>query len=120
VRWLSLLCCGLLTDLTGCASMVARRQFESFPLLAPAAFGAEAIQMQRLTTGRIGGGDTITMDAAVEVDAAEVRIAGLLLGQRVLLLVWDGEHLAESRDPVVPASLDGRSIVRDLQLVYWP
>jgi hypothetical protein len=109
----------LVLSLVGCAT-TARRQFDALPLLTPASFGAEASAIQRLTIGRIGGGPTITLDAAIEIDSDEVRVAGMLLGQRVLLLAWDGEQLMESRDPVIPASLQGRSVLRDLQLVYWP
>jgi hypothetical protein len=106
--------------LPGCATLAARRQFDALPLLTPSSFGVETTQMQRLTIGRISGGPTITLDAAVEIDAEELRVAGMLLGQRVLLLAWDGRQLMESREPVVPSSIDGRAVLRDLQLVYWP
>ncbi|MGC4027644.1 MAG: DUF3261 domain-containing protein [Steroidobacteraceae bacterium] len=120
MRRLILLCCGLAVNFAGCATMTARREFNALPLLPPAALGLETNRMQRLTIGRIGGESAITLDAVVEVDPDELRVAGILLGRRVLLLTWDGEHLTESRDPLVPASLNGRAVLRDLQLVYWP
>jgi hypothetical protein len=100
--------------------LAARRQLEALTLLSPAGFGAEAARMQRLTVAADRGGTELTLDAAVEIDAGEVRVAGFLLGQRVLLLSWDGVRLLESRDPMVPAAVKGRAILRDLQLVYWP
>jgi hypothetical protein len=109
-----------LVVLGGCAATGARRDFEQMPLLPPAAFGMEAQGQQRLTLSREAGGATLTLDAAVEVDAGELRVAGVLLGQRILLLVWDGARLRETREPVVPEALRGRAILRDLQLVYWP
>lgn len=117
LRWLA--CALLLPALAGCAT-TAHRGFEQLPLLPPAAFGAAATGQQRLTLSRESGGAALVLDAAVEVDAMELRVAGMLLGQRILLLVWDGRRLQESREPVVPAALSGRAILRDLQLVYWP
>jgi hypothetical protein len=110
----------LLLMLAGCATSGARRAFEQLPLLAPAAYGAEAQGQQRLTLSRESGGPQLVLDAAVEVDAGELRVAGVLLGQRILLLTWDGRQLQEQREPVVPEALTGRAILRDLQLVYWP
>ncbi|MEJ0098400.1 MAG: DUF3261 domain-containing protein [Pseudomonadota bacterium] len=112
-------CALALLLLAACATMGARG-FEALPLLPPAAFGAEASNVQRLTLSRESGGQKLALDAAVEVDANELRVAGMLLGQRILLLDWDGKALQEQREPVVPKALDGRAILRDLQLVYWP
>jgi hypothetical protein len=126
VQHLRLLACALLLPwLAACATTGARRGFEALPLLSPAAFGAEATGVQRLTLSRLaaGGeshGDKLALDAAIEVDAAQLRVAGVLLGQRILLLTWDGRQLAEQREAVVPQALSGRAILRDLQLVYWP
>jgi hypothetical protein len=132
VQHLKLLACALLLPLLGaCATSGARRGFEALPLLPPAAFGAEATGVQRLTVSRLsapgqsghgesGSGDKLVLDAAVEVDAMALRVAGVLLGQRILLLSWDGSQLTEQREPVVPQALQGRAILRDLQLVYWP
>lgn len=146
MQHLKLLACALLLPLLGaCATTGARGGFEALPLLPPAAFGAEAAGVQRLTVSRLpaqgrsgaaksgdgqpghgsaaGGeaaGDKLVLDAAVEVDATALRVAGVLLGQRILLLSWDGSQLVEQREPVVPRALDGRAILRDLQLVYWP
>ncbi len=131
MQHLKLLACALLLPLlVACASTSARRGFEALPLLPPAAFGAEATGVQRLTLSRLPGdgksggagssGDQLVLDAAVEVDATALRVAGVLLGQRILLLTWDGKALTEQREPVVPQALGGRAILRDLQLVYWP
>jgi hypothetical protein len=120
-----LLACALLLPwLVACATTSARRGFEALPLLSPAAFGAEATGVQRLTLSRLAAGeasgDKLVLDAAVEVDAAALRVAGVLLGQRILLLTWDGKQFSEQREAVVPEALSGRAILRDLQLVYWP
>ncbi len=110
----------VLVALAACATRGAPRGFEALPLLSPASFGASADASQRLTLTRDAGGSALTLDAALEVDATELRVAGFLLGQRMLLLAWDGTRLHEQREPAVPASLQGRAILQDLQLVYWP
>jgi hypothetical protein len=127
VQHLKQLACALLLPLlAACATTSARRGFEALPLLPPAAFGAEAAGVQRLTLSRLtghsdeAGGEKLTLDAAVEVDATALRVAGVLLGQRILLLGWNGSEFTEQREPVVPQALSGRAILRDLQLVYWP
>jgi hypothetical protein len=119
-RLRSLACASALAVLAGCATTGARHDLEAMPLLPPAAFGAEAQGQQRLTLSRDSGGAQLALDAAVEIDAGELRVAGMLLGQRILLLTWDGKRLQEMREPVVPEALGGRAILRDLQLVYWP
>jgi hypothetical protein len=121
VRQLKFLLLALLsTAFSGCAMNAAAGRFETLPLLSPAAFGAEASGLQRLTLARESGDATLILDSALEIDAQELRVAGFLLGQRILLLAWDGRQLQESREPIVPESLSGRAILRDLQLVYWP
>jgi hypothetical protein len=121
VQHLKRLACALLLPLlAACATTSARRGFEALPLLPPAAFGAEAAGVQRLTLSRQPDGEKLVLYAAVEVDVTALRVAGVLLGQRILLLTWDGSRLVEQREPVVPQALSGRAILRDLQLVYWP
>ena len=110
----------LLTVLAGCAQFTAHRDYKSLPLLSPTTFGVEASALQRLTVTSEISKVTLEIDAALEVDSQAVRVAGFLLGQRVLLLTWDGNDLQEVRATIVPRSLSGRSILRDLQLVYWP
>lgn len=110
----------MLPALAGCSALALQRQFEAFPLLPPAAFGTDAARSQRLTIKGADGTSGITLDAAVEVEADEVRMAGLLLGQRVFLLSWDGNRLEEARAPMVPDMLRAHAVLRDLQLVYWP
>jgi Protein of unknown function (DUF3261) len=110
----------LLSVLASCTMLAVRHDFESLPLLPPVAFGSEASALQSLTVSRESGGAALQLDAALEIDSRTVRVAGLLLGQRVLLLNWDGSQLQETRETTVPGSLSGHSILRDLQLVYWP
>lgn len=108
--------------LAGCATL-RQRGAGDWPLLSPASLRQEASRPQRLSIARLapaGDDHVLTLDAVVEVDASALRVAAFLLGQRVLLLAWDGRRLQEVREPVIPATLRGVAVLRDLQLVYWP
>ncbi len=86
--------------------------------LAPAALGHVLAAQQQLRFTRKDGGDTL--DALLEVDAHEVRLALLKAGQLALRLRWDGARLEQWRAPWLPASMDGERILSDLQLSLWP
>ena len=86
--------------------------------LAPAALPGGLALQQRLTFVREGRRDTI--DALVEVDAAEVRVVAHAQGQVALRFTWDGETLAQTRDPRLPVAVQAGRVLDDLQYAYWP
>ncbi|MGC0151709.1 DUF3261 domain-containing protein [Chromobacterium vaccinii] len=91
--------------------------------LSPSSFGAELSLVQRLRAGPLNPRDgqaSPSLDVQLEIDAAQLRLAGLALGQRILTLSWDGKTLQSQRSPLLPASVDEARIVRDIQLAYWP
>jgi hypothetical protein len=90
--------------------------------LPPAQFGASVSLAQRLTITRLDAGNAPahTLDALLEIDAHSMRLAGFALNQRVLTLEWDGQNLHQSASPLLPAVVDARHVLRDIQLVYWP
>lgn len=87
-------------------------------LLAPAALPGGLALEQRLTFVSDGRRDTV--DAMVEVDAAEVRVVVHAQGQVALRLAWDGETLTQTRDPRLPASVQAERVLDELQFAYWP
>jgi hypothetical protein len=105
----------LLVLLTGCSVRLPDLQ------LPPAAFGSEISLNQRLSVSALPG-TTVNMqlDAQLEIDPARVQLAGFALGQRILTLSWDGEAMTSQRHPLLPAEIDEKRILRDIQLVYWP
>ena len=111
--------------LAGCATpqaRVAARQAAaaSMPMLRlpPSALpGALALQ-QRLAFRH--GDRRETVDALVENDAANTRLVIHAQGQVALRLDWDGKQLTQKRAPWLPAALDGKRVLSDLQLVFWP
>ena len=86
--------------------------------LAPATLGRVLAVQQQLRFTRKDGRDTV--DALLEVDAHEVRLALLKAGQLALRLRWDGQRLDQWRAPWFPATMDGERILSDLQMALWP
>jgi hypothetical protein len=86
--------------------------------LAPATLGTSLSLQQRLTIQR--GGVTDGLDAALEIDSQRIDLVGLVLGQRVMALHYDGRELQTWRHALVPAALRGEDVLEDLQLTLWP
>ena len=86
--------------------------------LAPATLGESVSLQQHLRVEREGRIDEL--DAALEVDADRMDMVGLLLGQRILTLHYDGRQLRSWRHPLVPEQLRGEDVLEDLQLTLWP
>lgn len=107
----------LLLALGGCASWF---RGESAPLLrlSPASLGQELSVVQRMEVEVRR--QARSFDAALEVDAAEVRLAVMQLGQTIARLSWDGQQLTQSLAPGWPEVVSSQSVLNDLQYVWWP
>jgi hypothetical protein len=110
----------LVLGLSACVSAPARPAVDDAPqlVLTPASLGRELALQQRLEVTVAGRRQTL--DALLEVDASELRLAVQALGQSALNLVWDGKTLQQQRADWLPPSLAGERVLLDLQLVYWP
>ncbi len=86
--------------------------------LSPAALGTTISLQQHLKVERNGHIDEL--DAALEVDAAQLQLVGLAFGQRVLQLSYDGSKLASWRHPMLPAQLRAEDVLEDIELALWP
>ena len=85
--------------------------------LSPASLGESISLQQRLTVQRDDRIDQL--DAALEIDAESVHLMILMLGRRMLSLVFDGQAVETWRDPAVPAQLRAEDVLEDLQLTLW-
>jgi hypothetical protein len=101
--------------LTGCAAPAALRLGLK---LSPASLGESISLQQRLTVQRDGRIDQL--EAALEVDEESVHLIILVLGQRMLSLVFDGQAVETWRHPAVPTQLRAEDVLEDLQLTLWP
>ena len=86
--------------------------------LAPAALGESISIQQHLTVEK--GGRIDELDAAVEIDPAQVQMVGLAFGQRVLTLNYDGKELSSWRHLMLPKQVRAEDVLEDMQLTLWP
>lgn len=115
-RLIAVLLCVLLA---ACATRPGRPAGELPALrLAPSALGHELAVQQRLVF-RFGT-HARELDALLEVDASEVRLAVQAMGRTGVSLQWDGKHLAEQRAPWLPAAVRGERVLDDVQFSLWP
>lgn len=99
---------------------------EPLPLfgLSPAALGSTLSTAQHLVI-TFDGATMATdlppaLDTLLEVQPDRLRLAALAWGKRILTLEWDGVQLQTQRHIPLPAQLDEKRILRDIQLAYWP
>lgn len=86
--------------------------------LSPAALGHELSLQQKLRF-RFAAQER-ELDALLEADASEVRLAVQALGQTGATLQWDGAELRQKRAPWLPETVRGERVLDDLQFVLWP
>lgn len=106
--------------LAACAGARVRTPAIALPplQLAPASLGKTLALQQRLVFSY--GTHRSTMDALLEADAHEVRLAVQALGQTGVTLRWDGHRLEQQRAPWLPAQVRGERVLDDLQFALWP
>lgn len=86
--------------------------------LPPAALGETVNLQQHLTVEREER--TEELDVALEIDAEHLAMVGLVFGQRVLTMDYDGETLTSWRHFLLPKRVRSEDILEDIQLTYWP
>jgi len=86
--------------------------------LSPASLGQSLSLTQHLTIERAG--TTQSLDAALDIDPKQLHLVGLVMGQRVLSLTYDGKTLQEWRHPRLPKEVSGANVLEDLELTLWP
>lgn len=106
--------------LAGCAHPRPQAPRQELPplRLSPAALGETISVQQRLHFSF--GSQRRELDALLEVDAQEVRLLVLALGQSGVRLSWDGQTLQQQRAAWLPPAVRGERVLDDLQFVRWP
>jgi hypothetical protein len=104
--------------LGGCASAPPQPVARLGLKLAPSALGTSISLQQHLKVERKGRIDDL--DVALEVDAEQLTMIGLALGQRVMSLQYDGTTLTSWRHALLPAQVRSEDVLEDIQLTYWP
>jgi uncharacterized protein DUF3261 len=118
VRAATLISLGM--HLASCAAFASRPADPGMFLIPPRAAG-RAISVTQTVRVERAGAPTFEVLAVVELDAHWLRVAALgPLGNRILLLEWDGSAYHEERDPQVPADFPLELVLRDLELALFP
>jgi hypothetical protein len=69
----------------------------------------------------LSGGRSWLILSVLDVSPHGLTLVGLSgFGRRVITLRYNGVELSEEHHPRVPEELEGRRILRELQLIYWP
>lgn len=86
--------------------------------LAPSALPAP-LQLQQRLEFRFGKHERV-LDALLETDARQVRLAVQAMGQTGVRMTWDGHTLQQTRAPWLPPQVRGERVLDDLQFALWP
>lgn len=113
----SLLASMLISGLAGCASPPPPATTLGLKL-SPASLGQPLSVQQHLTVERNGSRNEL--DTALEVDDHHLELVGMVLGQRVLRLHFDGKTIESWRHLLLPSQVQADNVLDDLQLTLWP
>lgn len=96
-------------------------QKDQIPLikLSPRSLGKVLVEQQRLTLIDPAG-QAKSLDAMLEVDSQNVRLAFVQMGQVLARLEWNGESLTTDQEPWWPNEVSPQRILSDLQFARWP
>jgi hypothetical protein len=86
--------------------------------LAPSAL-PQPLQLQQRLQFRFGTHER-ELDALLEADGSQVRLAVQAMGQTGVRMVWDGTTLEQTRAPWLPPQVRGERVLDDLQFALWP
>jgi uncharacterized protein YbdZ (MbtH family) len=113
----ALLLCVLLA---ACASTRMPAPLVQLPVLqlAPSAL-PQPLQLQQRLQFRFGSHER-DLDALLEADGEQVRLAVQAMGQTGVRMVWDGSTLTQTRAPWLPPQVRGERVLDDLQFALWP
>ncbi|MBH1666614.1 DUF3261 domain-containing protein [Stenotrophomonas maltophilia] len=105
--------------LVACTGRMPRPQVQLPPLrLSPASLPAPLALQQQLHF-RFGRHER-DLDALLEADAQQVRLAVQAMGQTGVRLQWDGRQLTQQRAPWLPPQVRAERVLDDLQFALWP
>lgn len=113
----SLLLCLLLASCASTRMPVPLVQLPTLQL-APSAL-PQPLQLQQRLQFRFGTHER-ELDALLEADGSQVRLAVQAMGQTGVRMVWDGTTLEQTRAPWLPPQVRGERVLDDLQFALWP
>lgn len=114
---LSLACAVLLC---GCAASIPRQAslVETWPLLAPSSVVPHSVR--QVLHGAFGDRE-VQLQSVINANPDEVTVIGVTaMGLRAFTLKYNGKELHEERAAAMPAFVNGRQLLNDVQLAFWP
>jgi hypothetical protein len=110
----------MLVWLSGCGLFKPSSESEAIaeiPLALPIAPARRVVQQ---ISAQWQGRQEIML-CVLELDQKHIAMAGLSSnGISLFNLSYDGKKLALDKSPLLPENISPKSIIKDLQLVYWP
>ena len=105
--------------LIGCSTLLPTQKLPEFPLFPPAELGKD-MQVTQLVTSQVNDLPQVMM-AAWSIADNQMNLVGLTVtGQVILRLQYDGEKLTEEYSPMLSVPINGRIVISQTQLAYWP
>lgn len=115
----SLIIIFIFQGLIGCSTLLPTQKLPEFPLFKPAELG-QNIQVTQLVTSQVNDLPQV-MIAAWSIEDNQMNLVGLTItGQVILRLQYDGEKLIEEYSPMLSVPINGRIVISQIQLAYWP
>lgn len=112
---LLVICQGLIA----CSTLLPTQKLPEFPLFDPVGLGQE-LQLTQLVTSQVNDLPQV-MIAAWSIEEGNINLVGLTVtGQVILRLQYDGKNLIEEYSPLLSVPINGRIVISQIQLAYWP
>lgn len=105
--------------LIACTTLIPTQKLPEFPLFNPADLG-QNIQLTQIVTSQVNDLPQVML-AAWSIDGEGMSLVGLTVtGQEILRLQYDGKTLTEQYSPLLNVPINGRIVISQIQLAYWP
>lgn len=91
---------------------------EGWPLLPPSTVAPHRVK--QVLHGAFGDRE-VQLQSVINVTPDELTVVGITaLGLRAFTLKYNGTDLQEQRATAMPAAIEGRQLLNDVQLAFWP
>jgi hypothetical protein len=105
--------------LIACSTLPNVEKLPAFPLFDPMDLG-QNIKITQVVTSKADEKSQVML-AAWTVNNGIMDLIGLTItGQKILHLNYDGKNLIEEYSQFLKAPINGRTVVSQIQLSYWP
>lgn len=105
--------------IVACTTLSQVQDLPDFPLFDPSGFGKD-IQVTQIVTSQVNDAPQVMLTAWT-IKENEMSLVGLTVtGQEILRLQFDGKTLTEEYSPLLSSPINGRLVISQIQLSYWP